>query len=203
MERNETVLIEKSLVGEGKAFEELLSPYLQPAYSFVLSLTHDVPMAEDVMQETCIKVWKHLGRFDMEKSFKTWVFAIAKNTAFDALKKKRDLPFSTLVSDESEDTGELWSERIADEAPLADEILARAESVELLEQKLQTLPEGFQQILRLRYREDFSLQEISEILGEPYNTIKSRHGRAILSLKKAFEKDSLAASDFTGVSYSK
>lgn len=197
------MLISESLAGDEKAFEELLSPYLSPVYSFVLSLTHDVSMAEDVTQETCIKVWKHLNRFDAEKSFKTWIFAIAKNTAFDALKKKRDLPFSNFVSGESEDTEELWSERIADEAPLADEVLARAESVELLEQKLQTLPEGFQQILQLRYREDFSLQEISEILGEPYNTIKSRHGRAIFSLKKAFEKDSLAASDFTGVSYSK
>lgn len=203
MERNETMLISESLAGDEKAFEELLSPYLSPVYSFVLSLTHDVLMAEDVTQETCIKVWKHLGRFDAERSFKTWIFAIAKNTAFDALKKKRDLPFSAFFRGEDEEVEESWSDRIADEAPLADEVLARAESVELLEQKLQTLPEGFQQILQLRYREDFSLQEISEILGEPYNTIKSRHGRAIFSLKKAFEKDSLAASDFTGVSYSK
>ena len=197
------MLISESLAGDEKAFEELLSPYLSPVYSFVLSLTHDVLMAEDVTQETCIKVWKHLGRFDAERSFKTWIFAIAKNTAFDALKKKRDLPFSAFFRGEDEGVEESWSDRIADEAPLADEVLARAESVELLEQKLQTLPEGFQQILQLRYREDFSLQEISEILGEPYNTIKSRHGRAIFSLKKAFEKDSLAASDFTGVSYSK
>ena len=78
MERNETTLIKESLAGDGKAFEELLSPYLQPMYSFVLSLTHDVLMAEDVTQDTCIKIWKHLTRFDSEKSFKTWIFAIAR-----------------------------------------------------------------------------------------------------------------------------
>ena len=194
------MLISESLAGDEKAFEELLSPYLSPVYSFVLSLTHDVSMAEDVTQETCIKVWKHLNRFDAEKSFKTWIFAIAKNTAFDALKKKRDLPFSTFVSGESEDAGELWSERIADEAPLVDEILARAESVELLEQKLQTLPEGFQRILRLRYQEDFSLSEIAEILGEPYNTVKSRHGRALSGLRRAFGTDASSASDLLGKS---
>ncbi len=194
------MLISESLAGDEKAFEELLSPYLSPVYSFVLSLTHDVLMAEDVTQETCIKVWKHLGRFDAERSFKTWIFAIAKNTAFDALKKKRDLPFSAFFRGEDEEVEESWLDRIADEAPLADEVLARAESVELLEQKLQTLPEGFQQILRLRYQEDFSLSEIAEILGEPYNTVKSRHGRALLGLRRVLGTDASSASDLLGKS---
>ena len=200
MERNETTLIEESLAGDGKAFEELLSPYLQPMYSFVLSLTHDVLMAEDVTQETCIKIWKHLTRFDSEKSFKTWIFAIAKNTAFDALKKKRDLPFSAFSQGEDDEVEEPWSERIADESPLPDELLARADAAQFLERKLRMLPEGFRRILSLRYRDDFSLSEIAEILGEPYNTVKSRHGRALSGLRRVFEKDTLSASDFSGKS---
>ena len=200
MERNETTLIKESLAGDGKAFEELLSPYLQPMYSFVLSLTHDVLMAEDVTQETCIKIWKHLTRFDSEKSFKTWIFAIAKNTAFDALKKKRDLPFSAFSQGEDDEVEEPWSERIADESPLPDELLARADAAQFLERKLRMLPEGFRRILSLRYRDDFSLSEIAEILGEPYNTVKSRHGRALSGLRRVFEKDTLSASDFSGKS---
>ena len=200
MERNETTLIEESLAGDGKAFEELLSPYLQPMYSFVLSLTHDVLMAEDVTQDTCIKIWKHLTRFDSEKSFKTWIFAIAKNTAFDALKKKRDLPFSAFSQGEDDEVEEPWSERIADESPLPDELLARADAAQFLERKLRMLPEGFRRILSLRYRDDFSLSEIAEILGEPYNTVKSRHGRALSGLRRVFEKDALSASDFSGKS---
>ncbi len=200
MERNETMLIEESLAGDGKAFEELLSPYLQPMYSFVLSLTHDVLMAEDVTQETCIKIWKHLARFDPEKSFKTWIFAIAKNTAFDALKKRRDLPFSAFSQGEDDEVEEPWSERIADESPLPDELLARADAAQFLERKLRMLPEGFRRILSLRYRDDFSLSEIAEILGEPYNTVKSRHGRALSGLRRVFEKDVLSASDFSGKS---
>lgn len=200
MERNETTLIKESLAGDGKAFEELLSPYLQPMYSFVLSLTHDVLMAEDVTQDTCIKIWKHLTRFDSEKSFKTWIFAIAKNTAFDALKKKRDLPFSAFSQGEDDEVEEPWSERIADESPLPDELLARADAAQFLERKLRMLPEGFRRILSLRYRDDFSLSEIAEILGEPYNTVKSRHGRALSGLRRVFEKDVLSASDFSGKS---
>ncbi len=202
MERDETGLIQSSLVGNEKAFEELLSVYLRPVYAFVLSLTRDVSMAEDVTQETYIKIWKYLGRFDVTKSFKTWIFTIAKNTAYDALKKRRDLPFSSFSVIEDEELEEPWAERIADEMPLADEILARAESAELLEQKLSELQSGFQQILRLHYQDDFSLQEIAEILGEPYNTIKSRHGRALRSLRDIFAKDALVASDVAGSSYS-
>lgn len=194
MEKNETELISESLAGDEKAFEELLSPYLQPVYSFVLSLTHDVLMTEDVMQETCIKVWKHLNRFDAKRSFKTWIFAIAKNTAFDALKKKRDLPFSVFFRGEDEEIEEPWSDRIVDEAPLPDELLARADAAKLLEQYLRVLPEGFQRILRLHYQDDFSLLEIAEILGEPYNTVKSRHGRALSGLRRAFGADVSSAS---------
>lgn len=200
MEKNETELISESLAGDEKAFEELLSPYLQPVYSFVLSLTHDVLMTEDVMQETCIKVWKHLNRFDAKRSFKTWIFAIAKNTAFDALKKKRDLPFSVFFRGEDEEIEEPWSDRIVDEAPLPDELLARADAAKLLEQYLRVLPEGFQRILRLHYQDDFSLLEIAEILGEPYNTVKSRHGRALSGLRRAFGTDALSASDLLGKS---
>lgn len=200
MERNEIAVIEASLLGNEKAFEELVSPYLQPVYSFVLSLTHDAVMAEDVTQETCIKVWRHLDRFDTRRRFKTWVFAIAKNTAFDALKKKRDFPFSAFLQEEDEEVEGAWSERIADDSPLPDELLARADAAKFLEQRLERLPAGFQQILRLRYQEDFSLSEISEILGEPYNTIKSRHGRALLSLRQAFGADVSSASELLGKS---
>ena len=189
MERDDNTLIEASRAGDGAAFEVLLSRYLRPVYAFVLSLTHDVPMAEDVTQETSIKVWRHLDRFDMSKSFKTWIFTIAKNTAYDALKKKRALPFSSFAENEEGEDND-WSERVVDESLLPDEILIRADVTQKLEEKLATLSTGFAQILRLHYQEDFSLQEIAEILNEPYNTIKSRHGRAIQRLRRAFSEDS-------------
>ena len=187
MEHSDITLIEASRSGDGQAFEMLLSRYLRPVYAFVLSLTHDVSMAEDVTQETSIKVWKHLNRFDASKSFKTWIFTIAKNTAYDALKKKRAIPFAAFLEDEEGEDN--WSERVIDEAPLPDEMLMRADAVQRLEEKLETLSEGFAQILRLHYQEDLSLQEIAEILGEPYNTIKSRHSRAIQRLRRVFLED--------------
>lgn len=193
MNRDESSLITASQAGDDQAFESLVSWYLRPVYAFVLSIVRDVPTAEDIVQETWIKAWKHLGRFDTSKSFKTWIFAIAKNTAYDALKKKKALPFAAFAEDEEEDK-ESWAERIADEEPLADELLMREDAVRLLEEKLDGLPGDFRQILVMHYQEDFSLSEIAEILGEPYNTIKSRHGRAIKSLKKAFSTQTASQS---------
>lgn len=198
MKHNDQHLIERSLAGDRQAFEVLLSRYMTPVYSFVLSLTRDVPMAEDVTQETCIKVWKHLKRFDASKSFKTWVFAIAKNAAYDALKKKKALPFSSF-SDDTDDERESWESNIIDEEPLPDEVLSRADIRTELDSWLRSIPAPFEQILRMHYQEDLSLNEIAEVLDEPYNTIKSRHGRAIRALQKRFSEGDAAVSEREGV----
>lgn len=200
MDTDDLSLILASRSGDEKAFDGLISRYIRPVYAFVLSMTHDVPMAEDIVQDTCVKAWKHLESFDNSKSFKTWIFAIAKNTAYDALKKKKALPFSAFAEDDEDEGHESWADRIADQGPLPDELLMREDAAHLLGEKLSGLPEDFRRILELRYREDFSLNEIAEILGEPYNTIKSRHGRAIRSLRKAFSSDQ--ASELPTESYS-
>jgi len=142
----------------------------------------DRDAAEDLTQETFVKAWKNLKSFDQKRNFKTWIFTIAKNTAFDWLKKKKEIPFSTFTDEE----GESWLENVADENFLPDEILERSDLAEELEKILEKIPVHYRTILLLHCKEDFSLHEIAEILGEPYNTIKSRHQRGLGRLKKAF-----------------
>ena len=121
-----------------------------------------------------------MRRFDQTKSFKTWAFTIAKNTAYDYLKKKKNLPFSKFVDDQ----GYNRLEEIGGETVLPDELLARADIAKDFEKKLEKIPADYRVILVMRYKDDFSLSEIAEILGKPYNTIKSQHQRALKSLKK-------------------
>ena len=185
MELDDNHLVENYLEGNEEAFEELVKKYLKPIYNFLYRLTNDQAAAEDLAQDTFLKAWKNIRRFDQDRSFKTWIFTIAKNTVFDYFKKKKELPFSTLTDEE----GESWLENIADENILPDEILERKDIAEELNNFLQKLPPYYCTILLLHYKEDFSLHEIAEILGEPYNTIKSRHQRGLLSLKKAISGD--------------
>ena len=180
MSEQENNLIEKILSGDEEAFAEIVKIYLDQIYNFVFRLAGDRDAAEDITQETFVKAWKNLKRFDQSRNFKTWIFTIAKNTTYDWLKKKKEIPFSSFTDDE----GESWLENVADENILSDEILARKDIAEEFDAILQKIPPHYRAILLLHYKEDFSLHEIAEILGEPYNTIKSRHQRGLGRLKK-------------------
>ncbi|MFZ1719903.1 MAG: sigma-70 family RNA polymerase sigma factor [Candidatus Moraniibacteriota bacterium] len=180
MQSPDTNLILRHLSGDTKAFLLLMKSYLKPIYRFAFQFTHEQASAEDIAQETFIKVWKNLRRFDTRRPFKTWIFTIAKNTAYDYLKKRKTLPFSSFENDE----GENPLEAIDDENLLPSAILERKEITTMLTSALEKISPTNQTLLTLRYLEDFSLEEIAEILGEPYNTIKSRHLRALKRLKQ-------------------
>lgn len=181
MPQSDQQLIADSLSGDDKAFEQLLSKYLTPVYNFVIQLTRDRIVAEDITQETCIKAWKHLARFDRKRNFKTWLFAIAKNTTYDFFKKKKSIPFSFFEDAE----GQNMLDMVDNETVSPETILEKEEKKKTVEAAMETLPKQYQALLSLAYREDFSLTEISEILGVPYNTVKSRHQRALKLLKQA------------------
>src|SRR3989344_2340755 len=89
-------LVQMYLRGGEKALEELVRRYLPLIYSFSRRYSGNTDNASDIVQEVFIKAWKNLKIFDQNKSFKTWIFTIAKNTALDWLKKKNAVPFSLL-----------------------------------------------------------------------------------------------------------
>jgi RNA polymerase sigma-70 factor, ECF subfamily len=159
-------------------FEEMLRPELRPLYAFVYTLVHDRDATEDVVQIASLKAWKHFGSFDQNKNFKTWLFAIGKNSAFDYLKKKKTIPFSAFQDDD-----ESPLEKVVDESILPDEVLERADIREAMTGALLEIGEKYRVVLELVYREDFSLKEVAEILGESYNTVKSKHQRGIQALR--------------------
>lgn len=172
-------LVESYRAGDEAAFKKLLDKHLGSIYAFVFQLIQDRVAAEDVAQETFIKAWRHLGRYDTERPFRTWLFAIAKNAAYDWLKKKRSIPFSAFA----DDTGVPF-ENIPDSEPLPTEFLMRADASAELAEVIGELPEKYRSLIALVYQEEFSLHEAAEILGESYNTVKSRHQRGILELRK-------------------
>jgi len=175
------------------AFEQLLQRYLKPIYNFLYQITRDSAALDDLTQETFIKVWKNIARFDQSKIFKVWIFAIAKNTAYDFLKKRKTIPFSFFENGE----GNSFIENIAggrfplgqngDHAAPGD-ILEKLDLEKDIEEVLNKIPVHYRTILVMRYKEDFSLKEIAEILRKPYNTVKSQHQRALRALKWQMKK---------------
>ena len=171
-------LIDKYLNGDEKSLEVLIKRYLKPIYSFAFNFVLNQQDAEDLTQETFLKMWRNLRKFKKEKNFENWLFTIAKNTCLDFLrKKKKNL---TLSADNLE--------IVADFAPPLLEKLEKENLLEKLKKEIEKLPIKMRQIIDLYYNFGLNFREISEILGEPINTVKSRHRRAISKLKKSVLK---------------
>ncbi len=165
-------LIQLYLKGDEKSLEILVKRYLKPVYGFVFRYVGRPQEAEDITQETFIKVWKNLKKFDRKKSFKTWIFTIAKNASIDFLRKKKAIPFSA------------FTETLIDPAPLPDILANRVNLKQEVALAIEKLPFNYRAVLLLRYDDRMNFQEIADTLGEPINTVKSRHWRAMNSLKK-------------------
>lgn len=169
----DTQLIKNFIKGDRLSFDLLVRRHLQPTYSFVYRFIQDKQNAEDITQEVFVKLWKNARKFNPEKNFTTWLFSIAKNASLDFLKKKKIISFSHIEE-----------EIIPDCAPLPDEIFKNAELSYKLNSILKKLPINHRMVVFLRYNDHFKFREIAEILGEPLNTVKNRHLRALKMLKK-------------------
>lgn len=184
MEPSDAQLVADTIAGDQKAFPLLLERHLSAVYKFAYRFLRDPQDAEDIAQETFIRAWKHLKTFDASRNFKTWIFTIAKNAALDFIKSKKPLAFSRLAENDFEldalfalhlPTSET-SESMVDQKILGADMKAM----------LQKLPPAYRTVLALRYNDNLKFREIAETLGEPIDTIKSRHRRGLLLLRKFF-----------------
>lgn len=174
-------LIKKIKQGNQESFNILVKQNLTMILNFVYRFVYDTDLAEDIAQETFIKIWKNIKKFDENKKFKTWMFTIAKNTAIDFIRKKRIIPFSSFEQDDETNN---FVENIQDEKlSLLNEMIKKDNKTKL-SKVLKNLNTKQQLVLYLYYYEEMNFREISEILNISTNTIKSQHLRGIKKLKK-------------------
>lgn len=173
------LLAKEALDGDDTAFERIVRRHLDPVFQFIFRLTGKTAEAEDLTQETFVKVWKKLKKYNPEQRFKTWLFTIARNTAFDFLRKKKITAFSEIETEE-----ENFSESLKDPLPTPDEIFKKAESAEMLHKALVKIPLKQRAVLLWHYADGLTFQEIGDQLGESVDTVKSRGRRGLLMMKK-------------------
>lgn len=170
-------LVAKYLKKDEEALEELVRRYLPLIFGFVKKYTGNQDNASDITQETFVKVWKNIKKFDRTKSFKTWIFTIAKRTTIDWLKKKNALPFSVI-----EEQWPDFSENIKD-----DSALVAIENGFLQKDfgfALGQLPNSYNSVIKLRVYGGLNFREIAQSLKEPLDTVKSRYRRGLVLLKQ-------------------
>jgi RNA polymerase sigma-70 factor (ECF subfamily) len=181
MDRSDEELIAAYLLGEEAAFSELAKRHLGGVYSFALRLVGDSAAAEDISQESFVKVWQNLSKYNPGTSkFKTWTLRIARNTAIDYLRKKKHIPLSAFDTE----GGNVLAETAAAPEELAPEMLAKLDDARELRETLEKLSPKNREILLLYYSNNATFEEIAQVLGEPTNTVKSRHRRALAALRE-------------------
>lgn len=190
MEKTDLQLIEESThptnhQTQGRAsFNIIVERYANSVYFFIFKLTGSKEDSEDIVQETFIKAWQKLSKFDTDKNFKTWLFSIAKNTAIDKSRKKKSINFSSLnTADEDSD----FESSLPDMEPLQDEIFTKKESEENLKKTLDKLSDSQRLLIYLHINEELTFEEIACILDKPMNTVKSQYGRALSKLRELLE----------------
>jgi RNA polymerase sigma-70 factor (ECF subfamily) len=183
-ELDDHTLVEETIDGNDDAYRTLVARHLPSVYSFCMHYMGNSEDAQDAAQESFVKAWRNLGRFDTSKSFRTWVFSIAKNTATDLMRKRKSVVFSKF--DTGEDSNVL-TDTLADTEPLPDEVFSEAANAETVRAALRELKPRDQTILLLRYNEEQSFEDIARILKMSPNTVRSLHRRALMQLKKLLQ----------------
>jgi RNA polymerase sigma-70 factor (ECF subfamily) len=173
-------LAEKCRGKDEFAFQELMRRYMRPIFNFARQYSKASEDAEDIAQDTFFKVWKHIGRYTENRQFRPWLYAIARNTALDFIKKKKSAVFSDL--DDTENDLQ-FADTLEDPEPLAPEIMEKAALVDVVNEALEGIHPDHRAVLLLHYHQEMTFDEIAVVVGRPMNTVKSWHRRALFKLR--------------------
>ena len=169
--------------GDPDAVSDLIGRYQHRLYRFLVRLVQDPATAEDLFQQTWIRLMEKIGSYDARRSFEAWLFAIARNLAIDHLRRRRAISL-----DEQDESGQAPMDRLTAGGRDALEQLLDFERGALLAAAIMELPAIHREVLTLRFEEEMKLEQIAEIAAIPLSTVKSRLHRALESLRIRIEK---------------
>ncbi len=176
-------LIKRFQKGDVWAFEEIVRRYRDRLTNFVYRYVNDRREAEDLVQDTFLKLYQNKHAYKEIAKFSTWIYTIAANLAKTLLRKRktRKLMFFSHLGPEDKDLDLPSKDRTTQE------ILESEQGEKFIQQAISKLPEHFRIAIILRDVQELSYEEISNIIGKPIGTVKSRINRARLRLQKELE----------------
>jgi len=178
----EARLARLALKGDQQAFAELVSLYQDKLYHMAYRMLNNRQEAEDVVQDTFLRVYKNLDRYDDTMKFSTWIYRIATNLSIDRL-RQRKLSYSLDAESTDHEGLDGYSMIPSDDRTPESETLL-SELQETIRQAIDTLPPKYKTVMVLRYLQDMSLQEIGDVLDMPVTTVKTRVHRGREFMRK-------------------
>lgn len=181
----ESQLVKLALKGDEAAFAELVELYQEKLYHMAYRMLSSKQEAEDVVQDTFLRVYNNLERYDENQKFSTWIYRIATNLCIDRLRKRK--PIYSLDAESSEYEGLDGYSMIPSDNRTPESELLISETQQIIHQAIDTLPPKYKSVMLLRYIHELSLQEVGDVLDMPVTTIKTRVHRGREFLRKKLE----------------
>lgn len=177
MASGEETLVYEILSGDVDAYALLVKRYQKPIYNLMLRMTGSEQDALDLSQETFVRAYEKLEKFNPSAPFFPWLYTMGLNLARDFLRKEKGSPIESYEPDNR------FSMEIDQDDTLADQI-----DVQDVLKGLQTLPVDYREALLLRFHEGLSVSEVAYALGLSLSAAKMRIHRGLLKLRQLFEK---------------
>ncbi len=162
--------------------DRLIEQYQHRLLRYLVYLSGNRELAEDLFQETWIRVLERGHQYDGKHEFSTWLYAVARNLTIDYLRKKSPLSLDGLMEDEEHAPLEP-----ADPRPMAWELMQQDEQAERISEALLRIPAEYRETVMLRFQEELALDEISTVTRSPLGTVKSRLYRGLNMLMALLE----------------
>ncbi len=178
----EQVWVSQAQRGDNEAFTKLVETYQTPVFNLCYRMLSEPDLAEDAAQETFLRAYQHLNRYDDKRPFPTWLLSIAAHYCIDRLRRKKFSAFSLDAEDEDGNTFELPDA----DAPNPESEVIRGQNAERVHAALKGLDAVDRAAITLRYWYDYSEKEIAETLNLSVSAVKSRLHRARKELAKSW-----------------
>jgi RNA polymerase sigma-70 factor (ECF subfamily) len=183
---DEGALVGAAKAGDISAFEALVARYERKIFRLAMNITQNREDAEDVMQEAFLKSYQHIGEFQGNSRFYTWLVRIAVNQALMKLRKRRPNQFSLDEAVETEE--DAMPRELEDWGPSPEQRYAQTELQQILGQVIAELDPGFRVVFQLRDVDELSTEDTAEALGLSIPAVKSRLLRARLKLRQKLNR---------------
>jgi RNA polymerase sigma-70 factor (ECF subfamily) len=184
-ERTDEELLADFQQGDGGAFERLLARHRAPLYTFLVRMLGDREKAEDLAQETFLRVVKGAAAWEQRARFQSWMYAIARNLCADHARRDRFRKTGSLDQEPVEGAGGTVLDGVPDPGPLPDQAAESERLRPLLQRALLSLPPDQREVFVLREQAGLPFREIAAVVGANENTVKSRMRYALDGLRKA------------------
>lgn len=190
---NDNELVQRFIAGDQNSLEILIQRHKGRVYSYILLIVKKHELAEDIFQETFIKVIRSLkkGKYTENGKFVSWVLRISHNLIIDHFRKEK---LKGIVSNDSLDIDIFNSQKFAEDT--IEDQMVNVQILSEVKELIKELPEDQQQVIVMRHYLDLSFKEIAEQTDVSINTALGRMRYALINLRKLVEKKNLILTKF-------